>query len=399
MAAGGTATTQRPDDRPIPYRPGLSGLRAVAVVGIVLSHAGHDWIPGGGTTGVEIFFVLSGYLTSSLLLALDGASRLGTLARSYGRRARRALPALLTLLGGVSLLVLTTRPDELYRLGPQLRATLVGLVNWQLIVSAGTATAAPSPSFLEHLWPIAVGAQVTALVVAAIVLTGSRRGRARLRLVTLLLAAASTAALVALAMTAEVPQRALYGTDTRATGLLVGVLLALALPAASARAVTGARARRLQVLGTAALVGLLATMAVGGGLQWLARGGALLTDVLTAIVIAVVVRGAPLDRLLGALGMRWVGLRSYALYLWHWPVLLALGGPVVVHRPALTALYLVVVLVLADLTFRFVEVPLGRIRRVQGNGAIGRPGLAVRTTAIACGAACAAALLTGQPRV
>jgi peptidoglycan/LPS O-acetylase OafA/YrhL len=379
--------------RLIPYRPGLSGLRALAIAGILLTHAGHDWVPGGAATGIEVLFVLSGYLTVSLLLAVDRPPGIAGLARSTGRRARRMLPALLTVLGGVSILVLLTRPEAVDRLGTDIRFALVGLSNWQLIRAAGETGSA---SFLEHLWAPAVGAQLTVGVLVAVVLTRTRRQRALLRLVGLVLALAATIALGVVAAAAALPERALWGTDTRAAGLLLGMVLGLALPAGRITAVDGARARRLQVLGMGALLGLLAIMALGGGALFVTRGGLLLIDLLTVTVIAVIVRGAPLDRALGVTGLRWVGLRSWPLYLWHWPVLLALGGPAVVHAPAKTALYLGIVLVLADLTYRFVEVPLARIRQTPGNGRVGRPGMAVRTTAIACGAASAAALLTGQ---
>lgn len=377
----------------IPYRPGLSGLRALAVAGILLTHAGHDWVPGGAAVGLEVLFVLSGYLTVSLLLAVDRPPGLRGLARATGRRARRMLPALLTVLGGVSILVLLTRPDAVERLGADIRAALFGVSNWELI---RTAAETGSASFLEHLWAPAVGAQLTVGVLLAVALTQTRRQRALLRLGGLVLAVAATIALGVVAATADLPERALWGTDTRAAGLLLGAVLGLTLPAHRGSTVDPARGRRLQLLGIGALAGLVASMALGGGAVFVTRGGLLLTDVLALMVIAVVIRGAPLDRMLGVTVLRWVGLRSWPMYLWHWPVLLALGGPAVVHAPRQTALYLAIVLVLADLTYRFVEVPLARIRQTPGNGRVGRPGMAVRTTAVACGAACVAALLTGQ---
>lgn len=376
------------------YRPGLSGLRALAVLAIVVGATGHGALPAGVDVGLEIFFVLSGYLTARLLVAHQQVS-VAHVARFVGRRARRVLPALLTMLGGVSLLVLTTRPDVLERLGPDIRATLVGIGNWHLI----RYTSVSAPSFLEHLWALAVGAQLTLLVAGTLLVVRSRRGRAVLRLAGLVLAIGATVALAVLSVTAAVPERALYGTDTRAAGMLIGVVLGLSLRPPSDGRMPVARARRLQVLGLVALVGLLAVMAVGGGaLVWLTRGGLLLVDVLAAIVIAVVVRRARLDGMLGAVGLRWIGVRSYAMFLWHWPVLLALGGPATVRQPAVTAIYVVAVVVLADLTYRFVEIPLGGARHVPSNGTIGAPAIAVRTTAIACGSASAAALLTGPPQ-
>jgi len=108
------------------------------------------------------------------------------------------------------------------------------------------------------------------------------------------------------------------------------------------------------------------------------------------------VRGDDVDRLFGAVPLRWLGLRSYGIYLWHWPVLIGLGGPATVGRWPNSVLYLTITVALADLTYRFVEVPLCRMRRVRGTGRIGRPSMAVRAMAVACGAATVAALLTGQ---
>lgn len=398
----GAPADRTPRDQSLPvgigYRPGLTGLRALAVVAVVVAATGYRWLPGGVLVGIEIFFVLAGYLLATLLV-VEGQIGAADVARVIGRRARRVLPALLTLLGGVSLLVLTTRPDALERLGPDLRSALVGLGNWHLIASASGSTAS-GPSFLEHLWALAVGAQLTLIVAVALLLVRSPRGRAVLRLVAVVLAVGSAIALAALTMTAAVPERALYGTDTRATGLLVGVVLGLTLRPPVEQTLRAPYAHRLQMVGLLGLFGLLAMMTVGGGaLVWLPRGGLLLVDLLAALVIAVIVRGARLNGMLGAPGLRWIGLRSYAIFLWYWPVLLALGGPAAVRRPMITAVYVVAVVVLADLTYRFVEVPLGGARHVPSNGAIGAPAVAARTTAIACGSACAVALLIGPPQV
>lgn len=395
------APTRRPPPEPAPtaavaYRPGLSGLRALAVAGIVLANTGHRPFPGGAIVGIEIFFVLAGYLTATMLAAL-GHIGAADIARFAGRRARRVLPALLTVLGGVSLLVLTTQPDALEHLAPDIRTTLTGLGNWDLIASA-TAPPQSGPAFLGHLWPLAVGAQLTVGVAVAMLLLRSRRSRAVLRLAAVALALGSTVGLALLSASAAVPERALYGTDTRATGLLIGVALGLALRPPGGGALRAERARRLQVLGLLALAGVVAAMTIGGGgLVWLTRGGLLLVDLLAAIVIAVIVRGARLDGMLGSAGPRWLGLRSFAIYLWHWPVLLAMGGPLAMRQPVVAVGYVVAVVVLADLTYRFVEVPLGGARHVPREGLVGASTVAVRTTAIAGGAACAVTVLSGLP--
>ncbi|HSJ46382.1 MAG TPA: acyltransferase [Euzebyales bacterium] len=379
----------------VQYRPGLTGLRAVAVTGIVLAAAGHTWIPGGRVAGVEVLFVVSGYLTVATVTAADRPLRRADAARALAARARRVLPALLTLLGGVSLLVLATRPDGLFRLGGEIRATLLGIVNWQIIMAADDAAAVPSS--VEHLWPIAVGAQLTLVVVLSLMAAATPRARALVRLGAVVLAVASAIALSVLADGPQIADRLRYGTDTRATGLLLGAAMGLAVTPARHGTVTGIRGRRLRTVGVLAVLGIVVTMWVGGeGAGWIGAGGPLLTDVLAVVAVAVIVRGAAAGPLMAS-GLQWLGLRSYAIYLWHWPVIVALGGPSAVARPTTTAVYLLSVVILGDVTYRFVEVPLGATWRVEGSRTAGRTGVAVGVAGLACGAACAAALLTSAP--
>lgn len=386
-AAGGRRLRARQ-----PYRPALTGLRAIAVVGVVLAASGHTWIPGGRVAGIEVLFVISGYLTSATVTARGLPLHPVAAAGALATRARRVLPALLTLLGGVSLLVLSTQPDGLFRLGGEIRAALLGALNWQLPAATGEAAAAPSS--LVHLWPVAVGAQLTLVIVIALVLATTARARAVLRLAAVVLALAAAVALAVLADGPQVAARVLHGTDTRATGVLLGAALGLAVVPAPDRAVPGARGRRLRTVSLLAVAGLVLTMLAGGeGPMWIGRGGPLLTDLLAVLAVAAIARGAAAGPL-AATGLQWLGLRSYAIYLWHWPLIVALGGPVAVARPVTTAVYLLLVIVLGDLTYRFVEVPLGATWHVAGSGTAGRTGFAVGVAAIACGAASAAALLT-----
>jgi peptidoglycan/LPS O-acetylase OafA/YrhL len=380
----------------LPDRAGVDGLRAFAVAAVVIAHAGSDWIVGA-FAGIEMLFVISGFLITSLLLAEHRVRGRISLTRFWGRRARRALPGLLTMIGGVSVFVLAARPDELHRMGPQVRAGLAGLSNWQLIVEAGARTPeAISPSLLQHLWSLAVGAQFILWWPVVVVLLLVRVGRSRLRAFAWVLALGSAVAMGVLSLTAA-PLRVVYGTDTRAAGLLIGAGLALAFPpAAWAARAGGARARRLRFLGLLALAALIAAMVTLPWTDWILRGGLFPVAVLTAILIAVTLRSDEFDRLLGALPLRWLGLRSYGVYLWHWPVLLAIGGPTAVARPEMSAAYIVVTILLADLTYRFVEMPLCGLRYVRESGRVGRPNLAVKAMAVACGAATVAALLTGQ---
>jgi peptidoglycan/LPS O-acetylase OafA/YrhL len=363
----------------------------------VLAAAGHPWTPGGRDTGFYVLLVVCGnnpvVSVTPRGLPGRGLAALGAVAP----RARRVLPALLTLLGGASLLVLSTQPDGLFRLGAEIRGALLGIINWQLIATSGTDTTAPSS--LAHLWPVAVGAQLTLVVIVGLAAATTPRARAVLRLAAVVLALAASIALVVLTGGAQVGDRLLYGTDTRATGLLLGAALGLTVVPVRGRAVPGMRGRRLRTVGLLAVLGLVATMLVGAeGAAWIGAGGPLLTDLLAMLAVAVIVRGAAAGPL-AATGLQWLGLRSYAIYLWHWPVIVALGGPAAVARPVTTAVYLLLVVVLGDLTYRYVEVPLGATWRVEGSGTAGRTGFAVGVAALACGSACAAALLTSGLRL
>jgi peptidoglycan/LPS O-acetylase OafA/YrhL len=388
------------DDGRLAYHPGLTGLRALAVTAVVMTASGAQWLPGGRLVGLEMLFVLSGYLTVTMLTGSAGAPRptprRGAIARGVavvGRRARRILPGLLTALGGASILVLAARPDELAQLAPRIRATLLGIGNWQQIATASEA----SPSVLDHLWPLAVGAQVTVPVIVVLAVITAPRGRAAVRLVAVVLGLSAVVAFAAGAQGPEVSPRVMYGTDTRAGGLLLGVALGLTVRAATTGELRGPHRRRLRVLGLLALLGLMLIMLAGGGAAWIQGGGVLLVDLLAVLTVAAIVRGAPLDRTLDGAAVRWLGLRAYAIYLWHWPVLLALGGPDGVSGAGMTIVYLLAVAVVADATYRVVEVPLGATWHVPGAGRVARPAVAVAVAAIACGAACAAALITPPP--
>jgi peptidoglycan/LPS O-acetylase OafA/YrhL len=376
------------------YVPGITGLRALAIIGVIVAATGNGWLTGGGTVGIELFFVLSGYLTVTTLMSGDAVHpTLVTTLRRCGARARRMLPALLTLLGGVSLFVLADRPEELYRLGGDVRATLVGVVNWHLMAEP----AGSGPSTLEHLWAIAVGVQLTVVVALVVIAVRSPRARTLAAVAAVGMAVAASVALTVLTTDGDVGPRLLYGTDVRSGGLLLGAALGLVLRPVGLDGVGGVRGRRLRTVGLLAMCGLIAIMlTTAPTAAWFGRGGLLVTDVVAVLALASIMRGAPFA-LLERPVTQWVGLRAYAMYLWHWPVIVALGGQATVARPVYTAVYLLAVVLLGDLTYRFVEVPLESTWSVPGTGTAGRPGLAAGVAALACGAACAAALLTPPP--
>ena len=347
----------------LPYRPGLDGLRALAVTGVVLYHAGVSWMPGG-FLGVDVFFVLSGYLITSLLLAeRRQEGRVGFKA-FWMRRARRLLPAVLLVVFICLLAASTIARDDLARTRGDALASLVYLTNWHLIAASHSYfNAFGRPSLLQHLWSLAVEEQF--YLFWPLVLMGSLKllGRRYTVVLTVLLALASTALMWGLYNPNQDPSRVYYGTDTRAATLLVGALLAFAWPLGGFGDEVSRRAARvLDGVGCAALLAVLALFVRTQDYDpWLYRGGFLLVALCTAVLIAVVVHPASfLGRALGTRTLRWIGIRSYGIYLWHWPVMmLSRPGIDVPWRGTFVVLAQIAVTVgLAALSYRYVEMPV-----------------------------------------
>ena len=353
------------------YMPGLDGLRAVAVLAVIAYHLGFGWAPGG-LLGVGIFFTLSGYLITDLLLAGPLGGR-GRLRDFWFARARRLLPALFVMLAVVVLWVVLLGPTQSPQFGKAVAAAALYVSNWQLIfqhVSYFARFGPPSP--LNHLWSLGVEEQFyilwPLLLVVGIGLVrerSTRRGvRPRLAAVTLVLAAASAAEMALLYHPSFDPSRLYFGTDTRAFELLAGAALAMVWPSARLKVNVAAHARRM--LDLIGVVGLVAVAV----LVWrtdeyspfLYRGGFVLLSLAVVMVLAALVHpSCRLGRVLGVGPLRWIGVRSYGIYLWHVPILV-LTTPAAQHDTQLwrAALQVAATLIVAGLSWRFVEQPIRR---------------------------------------
>ena len=363
----------RPIDASEQYVPGLDGIRALAVTAVVGYHLGVAHL-SGGLLGVGMFFTLSGYLITAILLRSWRKNGNLSLSTFWLRRARRLLPALGVVLFVVLLATALASPSSFGTRGGEALAAGFYVSNWTTIlhgVSYFSLFRPPGP--LDHLWSLAVEEQFY-LVWPLLLLGLLHLFRGRMRAVvfsTLALAGVSFGLLAVFAHGTLDNTRAYEGTDTRAGGLLLGAVLAMVwnLSPRALRIATGAKVM-LDAMGLCALAVIvwLITTTDQYSLS-LYNGGILLLSLATMVLIAVVVHPASLmGKALGVLPLRWVGERSYAIYLWHLPVIAVFPTTMLKSVPVLRVLFLVAVIVgLSSLSWTFVENP---IRRLGFRGAV-----------------------------
>jgi peptidoglycan/LPS O-acetylase OafA/YrhL len=370
----------------------LDGLRAVAVLAVMAYHADEGWLPGG-YLGVEVFFTISGYLITALLVTEYERTGSVDLRAFWIRRARRLLPALGVLLVGVALLSLVTARDALADLAGQAVAAAGYVMNWSLILTERSYFESfGRPPLLQHLWSLAIEEQFY-LLFPPLFLVGRRLGGRRALLALVLVGAAASTWAMWRGWSPEVdPSRLYYGTDTRAAGILVGVALALVWRPWAGTAAAAVRGGPLaDVLGVAGLGVLLSQLVVLGAYEpRLYRGGFLLVALATAAVVAAVATpGSFLAVPLSARPLRWLGERSYGLYLWHWPLFMVLrpGVDTVVGDPWLTVVRLGATVALAEISYTYVERPIREGRFLEQLRSLRRA--APETAALRRGAAVA----------
>jgi peptidoglycan/LPS O-acetylase OafA/YrhL len=351
---------------------------------VLLYHAELPWIRGG-FLGVEVFFVISGYLITTLLLSEWHQQGHINLVGFWLRRARRLLPALYLLLVVTLTFAVVFLPGEVARLRDDALAAFGYVTNWYLILGEQSYFETTGrPSLLQHLWSLAVEEQFYVLwpLLITVALWGvspMRRWRRRRLVLFIALAGAAGSALLmsTLYQPGVDPSRVYYGTDTRAAGLLFGAALAFVwVPGQIPRWAVQIKPLLLDIAGLVALGALVwFYLRLDQYQPFLFQGGFALVALATAVVILVVVHPYTYlgPYLLGWQPLRWVGVRSYSIYLWHWPVFMLTrpeldvsltGVPLLVLRLAAT-------IVLADLSYRYVETPIR-------TGALGRAWRALR---------------------
>ncbi|THI95812.1 acyltransferase, partial [Nocardioides sp.] len=311
----------------------LDGIRALAVTAVVAYHLFPTAVPGG-FLGVDVFFVLSGYLiTRGLALGIASGRGVG-LVRFWVRRTVRLLPALVVMLVVVTAAAGLAGGAAAVRLRPQLMAALTYTSNWYQADAGLSYFERSEPPVLQHLWSLAVEEQFylfwPLLLIAIVVVTGSARAAAG---VTAVLAAASAIAMAVAFVPGEDPSRLYFGTDTHGFSLLIGAVAALVSLSRTpwvtrwlVAPVGWRREAQGPVTVVAVLVCVLGVLLIGETSAFAYRGGIVLVDLAAAVAVLAVATPGAASPLLAARPLVWVGRRSYGIYLWHWPPIVLLAG-------------------------------------------------------------------------
>ncbi len=361
------------------YMPGLDGLRAIAVLAVIAFHLGFGWAPGG-LLGVGIFFTLSGYLITDILLAQLSARGRIKLGPFWLGRARRLLPALFVMLLIVTAWVTIFGPAQPDQFRKAVVSAIFYVNNWQQIFGNVSYFARFAPEGpLNHLWSLSVEEQFY-IFWPFLLLIGTKivrerplpsGVRPRLALLTLALALVSTIEMAILYHPTFDPSRIYYGTDTRAGGLLFGAALAMVWPSRRlSRRITPQARNLLDGIGALGLL-IIAIMIwqVGEFDSFLYRGGFVVLSLATVMVLMPLSHPAcRLGNFVGVKPLRWVGVRSYAIYLWQTPVIVltATNAQNPQDEGLLRKLIQVAaIFAIAALSWRFIEEPIR-------HGAIGR---------------------------
>ncbi len=381
----------RPQDSRLPYMPGIDALRAIAVLAVFFYHAGVGWMPGG-FLGVDVFFVISGYLITSLLLSEYRRGGHIKLGKFWLRRAQRLLPAVGVFIAVTMIVAAIVEPDRINELRGDAVASLLYFANWHFIFSHQSYFEQfQTPSLFRHLWSLSVEEQFYLFWPLIFAAGMSLFGRRRLIIGVLAGALGSVVLAWVLFHPGADTSRVYYGTDTHAVGLLGGVALALAWSPWGLRRGSPGRwsGPALDAAGVIALGYIvLSFLHVHDYDLSLYHGGYLVLAIFTSALIAVLAHpAARLGTLLARPPMVWLGLRSYSFYLWHWPVLVL--TPVIgvaLPKGVLIPLQLAAVLALADLSYRCVELPFRGKARLPALPEdwlrYGRPALAVTVPAV-----------------
>ena len=354
--------------RGIQYIPAIDGLRAIAVIAVMLYHLGVSWIPGG-FLGVDLFFVISGYVITRLLL--DSIQQRGglDLRDFYLARIRRLLPPLVFMIVTTSIFVGLWAPDTTKKFLRDTPFSLTGVMNWWLVFNQQDYFAASGrPSLLQHTWSLAVEAQFYLIWPLILLIVLKYLGKKLIPAAALVIAATSGVALMFVSFQIDAANSSkvshvYFGTDTHSIGLFLGAALAVSwIPQNFNLQVTRRAQDFIDGIGVFGFVGIIATfLLINETDPTLYKIAFPLAGVFgTAILISIVHPASRFAPLLRNKVLLWIGERSYAIYLWHW-VIFQISRPQVDldgEDWALFALRILVVMALADISLRLVELPI-----------------------------------------
>jgi peptidoglycan/LPS O-acetylase OafA/YrhL len=348
--------------------PAIDGLRALAVFAVVLYHLGISWIPGG-FLGVDLFFVISGYVITRLILdSIESANGLD-IKEFYAARIRRLLPGLVVLIIVTSIFTALFAPDAVRRFISDVPFVLTGTNNWQLVaLNQDYFQAIGRPPLLQHTWSLAVEFQFYLIWPIILLFVWRRFGKRVVRRAALAIATFSGTALFLFSLQADNAtagriSHIYFGTDTHSLGLFLGSALAVSwIPRNLTRNISQRAQDFIDGIGVFGFIGLLCIF------LFIDQSNATLYQIAfplaglfgCATIVSVVHPASRFSPLLSNRVFLWIGQRSYGIYLWHWVVfqITRPGVDLTGSLPALNVARVLIVLALADISLRAIEIPI-----------------------------------------
>ena len=344
------------------YMPGLDGLRAIAVIGIIIYHLNKQWLTGG-FLGVDTFFVISGYLITSLLLKEYEETGIINLKNFWLRRLKRLVPAVLVLLLVVGIATLLFKSEDIVRVKHDIIAAIFYVSNWWYIAKDVNYFEQFSFMPLKHLWSLAIEEQFYLFFpVVLITLLLTIKKYRNITLIFWIISLLSLMLMIVISQPHLNHSRVYFGTDTRLQTLLLGVILAFLWPPFKLKAEPPKVLQRaidgVGLFGLAFLILLFFT--VQDESDWIYDGGFYIISAMTLLIIASVVHPSTLvSKLLGNPLFVYIGKRSYSLYLWHFPIISFVHSHFIAGQiPFYVYIVDIILTVLcAEASYRYIETP------------------------------------------
>ena len=354
--------------RGIRYIPAIDGLRALAVLAVMLYHLGYSWIPGG-FLGVDLFFVISGYVITRLILDSIAQSDGLDLRKFYKARIRRLLPPLVFMIAVTSIYIGIWAPETVRRFVTDAPFALTGSMNWWLVARhTDYFDSIARPPLLQHTWSLGVEAQFYLIWPLVLMLILRYLGKRKIPGAALFIASISGILLLFISFRLDTSQTSqishiYFGTDTHSIGLFLGAALAVNWIPQNLKVDVSRRAQDfIDGIGIFGFIGMLATfLFIDETDPTLYKLAFPLAGIFgCAIITSIVHPASRFAPLLSSKIMVWVGERSYSIYLWHWVVFQVTRPAVDLEGSmwALSALRVLIVFALADISLRLVELPI-----------------------------------------